>query len=415
MPKIYINQGHGGVDPGAVDYQGRQEDDSNFICGSILRDLLADAGYEVLVARTGDYEVKMAEVVTTAKNWGADIFLDIHADWVGNPDVYGPHVIKSIHAHPNTYEDVLAGLVLNHLCEATERPSPRGVWSKESTVYPGKDYYYTIRETPMPGLIIERGFLSNPKEADLLFDVEFLRKQAMAIKTALDEFFALTWTPVIGAPQVTLEQAKAWAKKRGAHQRFIDVADLYWHWGIQYGIRPEISYCQAAKETAFGKYTGIVKPEMHNWCGLKTANASGDRLEDHASFPDDYTGVHAHFQHIGVYVGLAPLSPLVDPRYEKVKSAPWANSLKYIEEFGTRWAPDANYGRSIVTHYLIDLMSTTVVPPGPSYDELVKTINELKAENERLVADLIELKGFVTAGVNDIEKTINQMKELIEV
>jgi N-acetylmuramoyl-L-alanine amidase len=415
LPKVYINQGHGGLDPGAVDPQGREEDDSNFICGSILKDLLLDDGYEVLVARTGDYEVKMAEAVSTARSWGADVFLDIHADWTGNSAVYGPHIIKSIHAFPNTYEDILARLILEYICKATERPSSRGIWSKESTTNPGKDYYYTLRETAMPALIIERGFLSNPEEADLLFNLEYLRKQAKGIKAGLDTFFALSWTAVIGTPQVTLEQARQWAQKRGAHQRFIDVADLYWYWSILYGIRPEIAYCQAAKETNFGKFTGIVQPHMHNWCGLKTADASGDRVEDHASFPDDSTGVHAHIQHIGVYIGLSPLSPLVDPRYERVKSAEWANRLKYIEEFGSRWAPDPNYGRSIVSHYLIDLLNTVIVPPGPSYEELVEKLEEMKMENERLSVELTELVGFMSAGLDDIEKTTKAIKELLEV
>ena len=59
-------------------------------------------------------------------------------------------------------------------------------------------------------------------------------------------------TPILGTPMVTLEQARAWAQKRGAHQRFIDVAEWYWYYGDKTGIRPEVLYAQAAKETALG-------------------------------------------------------------------------------------------------------------------------------------------------------------------
>ena len=35
-------------------------------------------------------------------------------------------------------------------------------------------------------------------------------------------------------------------------------------------IRAEVLFAQAAQETMYGKYGGVVLPEYHNWAGLKT-------------------------------------------------------------------------------------------------------------------------------------------------
>lgn len=166
-----------------------------------------------------------------------------------------------------------------------------------------------------------------------------------------------TQTAIVGSAQATVEQAKKWAQGRGAHQRYIDVADIYWKYGAQTGIRPEVLYAQAAKETNFGKYTGRVQPEQNNWAGIKTIDATGDLPEDHESFatPDD--GVRAHFNHMAAYVGIAPAGE-PHARYNKVKTINWAGSVKYVEELGGKWAPEPTYGQDLLNNYLTPLLET---------------------------------------------------------
>lgn len=164
---------------------------------------------------------------------------------------------------------------------------------------------------------------------------------------------------LVGDATVTFEQAKAWAKKRGAHQRYIDIADLYWEYGEITGIRPEILYAQAAKETGFGKYGGNVIPEQNNWAGIKTRTATGDTTYDHESFETPEDGVRAHFNHMSAYIGLDPIG---EPhgRYYSVKSIAWAGTVKYIEELGGKWCPDLYYGYSIYYNYLIAMQEMDV-------------------------------------------------------
>lgn len=164
-------------------------------------------------------------------------------------------------------------------------------------------------------------------------------------------------TPLIGESVATLEQAKKWAQNRGAHQRYIDIADLYWKYGELTGIRADVLYAQAAKETNFGKYTGQVKPEQNNWAGIKKYGATGDLPEDHEDFATPEDGVRGHFNHMCAYVGLNPVG---EPhgRYRSVKSLSWAGTVKTVEQLGGKWCPDANYGVSIINNYLNPMINT---------------------------------------------------------
>lgn len=164
-----------------------------------------------------------------------------------------------------------------------------------------------------------------------------------------------TYTPLVAPAQISAEKAKEWAKSKGAAQRFIDIADTYWKYGEITGIRPEILYAQAAKETKFGLYGGNVIPEQNNWAGIKVAGATGDTTYDHESFatPDD--GVRAHFNHMSAYIGLAPIGEPHGRYYSAAKLA-WAGQVKYLEELGGKWCPDLYYGYSILNNYLTPML-----------------------------------------------------------
>ncbi len=164
-------------------------------------------------------------------------------------------------------------------------------------------------------------------------------------------------TAITGQPEATVCQAQQWARNRGAHQRFINIAPVYWEYGEITGIRPEVLYAQSAKETNFGKYTGQVKPAQNNWAGIKTRDATGDRPEDHDTFASPRDGVRAHFNHMSAYVGLSPVG-IPHDRYHLVMTIDWAGSIRDIRQLGGRWAPDPGYGISIIDHYLFSLLFT---------------------------------------------------------
>ena len=161
-------------------------------------------------------------------------------------------------------------------------------------------------------------------------------------------------TPMTGTPEVTLEQAKAWAKSKNAADIYVDIADTYWKYGEITGIKPEVLYAQAALETGYGHYGNRVTADMNNWAGIKKYGHNGDATEDHESFatPDD--GVRAHFNHMCAYIGLAPIGE-VHGRYNSVMTLSWAGTVKYVEQLGGKWCPNLYYGYMIVRNYINDM------------------------------------------------------------
>ncbi|NPV92074.1 MAG: N-acetylmuramoyl-L-alanine amidase [Firmicutes bacterium] len=193
--KVCIDPGHGGGDPGAMGINGRPEKETNLRVALFVEQDLKRRGIEVLMTRRDDRDVGLSERCQMANQWGADIFVSLHADAGGGTSAKGHHAMHSIHSQPGKGGNKLARLLVDQVTLATGRqPFPRGdngVWTRESEKNPGVDYYAVIRETDMSAVIIERGFLTNPEDASLLFDETFLRKQAQGIARAIMLYFGL--------------------------------------------------------------------------------------------------------------------------------------------------------------------------------------------------------------------------------
>ncbi len=154
-------------------------------------------------------------------------------------------------------------------------------------------------------------------------------------------------TALISGATATYLQAQNWAIYKNAHERFVDIAPVYWEYGHKTGIRPEILYAQAALETGYGHYTGNVPANHNNWAGIKTATGSGHRAEDFESFSTPLDGVRGHFNHMSAYTGLPPIGK-PHGRYYTVTSIPWAGTMRYAEDLSGKWAPHPDYHERIV-------------------------------------------------------------------
>lgn len=195
MPRVCIDPGHGGSDPGCLAVNGRTEKETNLRVSLFVEQELKKHGIEVMLTRWDDRDVDLYERCAMANRWRADIFVSLHADAAGGPSAKGHHAIHSIHSKPGQGGNKLARLLVDQVTLTTGRqPFPRGdrgVWSRESQKRPGTDYYAVIRETDMPAVILERGFLTNPEDAELLFDDGFLRCQAQGIARAILMYFGV--------------------------------------------------------------------------------------------------------------------------------------------------------------------------------------------------------------------------------
>ncbi|MBE6070834.1 MAG: hypothetical protein E7208_02630 [Clostridium butyricum] len=186
---------------------------------------------------------------------------------------------------------------------------------------------------------------------------------------------------IISASDVTIEQAKQWAQSKGASQTFISLADLYFKYSGECGqVNPAIAYVQAAKETKFGKFGGVIDESYKNPCGLKIT-AGGDNYDPkaHQKFSSWDDGVKAHLDHLALYAGANgyPKSNTSDPRhFSTIKG-----KAVTVKALGGKWAPSQTYGDEVNKYYneLISvsgnknmatapiLKKTIVIDPGHNY------------------------------------------------
>ena len=123
---------------------------------------------------------------------------------------------------------------------------------------------------------------------------------------------------------------------------------IYYEEATAEGVRPEVAYVQAMKETGFLQYGGDASIEQYNFAGIGT---TGNGVPGN-SYADVRTGILAQVQHLKAYATTEPLNEAcVDERYEYVKkaAAPYVQWLGNQENpQGTGWATGKNYGYDIV-------------------------------------------------------------------
>lgn len=123
------------------------------------------------------------------------------------------------------------------------------------------------------------------------------------------------------------------------------------------GVRVEVAFCQAMKETGFLTYTGDVRIEQYNFAGI---GATGGGVAGN-SFDSVRSGIRAQIQHLKAYASTEALTyACVDPRFRYVKRG----TTPYVEWLGIQenpngggWAAAKNYGGSIINDYIVKLFS----------------------------------------------------------
>ncbi len=165
---------------------------------------------------------------------------------------------------------------------------------------------------------------------------------------------------IIGPPSTDLDNVlfNLSVDTNGVHPRFIDqMVNPLWDAAMKYTIDPVGVIAQAYKETGMGNYTGKVKPEFFNTCGLKVryqnlnfteyANPQpllGDQPLAHAMFANWQVGAIAHVQHLRAYAGWPIDDMVIDPRYTYITNK-WCENF---EDLSGKWAPALDYGQKIV-------------------------------------------------------------------
>ncbi|WP_139491936.1 N-acetylmuramoyl-L-alanine amidase [Brevibacillus dissolubilis] len=171
---IVIDPGHGGKDSGAIGTAGNQEKAFNLAVGNRLIELLKQhPEFQVAATRTTDVFPTLQERADLANKMEADLFLSIHA----NSFQASTRGTETFYYHANSKS--LAQVVHRHLLSATSFPDRK---TKVGNLY-------VLRNTTMPAVLIEAGFLSNPTENQQLMSPAFQEKVAQALAAAIVEYY----------------------------------------------------------------------------------------------------------------------------------------------------------------------------------------------------------------------------------
>ena len=167
MPKIYIDQGHNPTSPNTgAEGNGLREQDVTYEVGRALAALLRQSGnYEVRLSRpTPDTKLGASNAgslrarVEDANAWGADYFISIHTNASEERSASG---VEAFSYARDTRAFNLGADIVDNLSEAT------GLTTRGMKVRPG---LYVLKKTNMPAVLVEIGFITNPRDAALMRD-----------------------------------------------------------------------------------------------------------------------------------------------------------------------------------------------------------------------------------------------------
>jgi N-acetylmuramoyl-L-alanine amidase len=171
--KVVIDAGHGGEDPGAPSVTGHWEKAFNLaVARKVYKLLELDGEITPYMTRSDDTYIGLYERAAIANGLGADLFISIHANRYTSS-------ISGVETYYNRPESLkLAEVLHKHMLRATGLPD-RGV---------RKANFVVIRETTMPAVLLESGYLSNQKDAKLLFTESVQDRIAAEIVAGIKEY-----------------------------------------------------------------------------------------------------------------------------------------------------------------------------------------------------------------------------------
>ena len=187
---VVVDAGHGLPDGGAVGIGGTVEQKINLGVSKKVEEVLSGKGIKVIMTRTDDNclseqtegkslrEMKKEDMnkrLKIIKQSNADLFVSIHMNQFPKPQVNGLRLFYD-KSHPETKE--LAELMQERMSEVTG--------AKMYAVKTADQSLFLMKNPPVPALLVECGFISNPDEEKKLNDEDYQARLAWAIAEAVE-------------------------------------------------------------------------------------------------------------------------------------------------------------------------------------------------------------------------------------
>jgi N-acetylmuramoyl-L-alanine amidase len=247
---VVIDPGHGGEDPGALGRRKTREKDIVLKISKKLRDILKKRGYQAFLTREGDYYVSFKKRLLTAREYGADLFISIHADACRNRGVRGASVYclstrgatneaARLLAQSENLSDIIGGslngqnndesdpITLNMLQTETINQSVEfGATVLKDIKKVNRLKFSKVHMAPfrvlklpdVPSVVVETAYISNPREELLLRSSAYQTDVAWAIASAVNKFLPLPYSA-----------DKTWASRAAHPQKAYSTEEVIYH------------------------------------------------------------------------------------------------------------------------------------------------------------------------------------------
>ncbi|HEP1794745.1 TPA: GBS Bsp-like repeat-containing protein [Streptococcus suis] len=195
---VYIDPGHGGADSGAS-YGGVHEKTLAMNVANKLKANLLALGINVLMTRTADYNVDfVTERSRMANSSNADLFISLHFNatgagttrakgietyWYQSNPSYPSKINQAYHNDPTRLAEsqILANQVQASLIKETGAYN-RGV---------KRETFAVLRETKIPAVLVEMGFMDNPSELQVIKQDSYQTKLAKALAQGIANWYGI--------------------------------------------------------------------------------------------------------------------------------------------------------------------------------------------------------------------------------
>ena len=226
---------------------------------------------------------------------------------------------------------------------------------------------------------------------------------------------------IVSTVDTSLESVEAWARSKNATETFVGLAKLYKQYAeSRGGVNWVVAYVQAAKETGYGRFGGVLDESYHNPCGLKNPSGGGDYDPNaHKRFDTWEQGVLAHLDHLALYASADgfPKTKYVDKWKNEPLAADETYDPRHIGWFGTAsgilgkakdvigltgsWASDPNYGIDLFRLYC-ETSNSEYLP--------AKSNLESPSNSEIIVNGKLRIKGWAlhAFGIKEIKVLVDK-------
>ncbi|MEG0018025.1 MAG: N-acetylmuramoyl-L-alanine amidase [Hydrogenoanaerobacterium sp.] len=185
LPSFVIDAGHGGMDGGAVGIHNELEKDINLAVAVTLNDMLKAGGYSTVMVRSDDISVhdpvytsarqqKISDIknrLKLAEETPNAVFVSIHQNLFRQQSCNGAQIFYS----KNNPQSAALAEALRLQFKTILMPQ------NERAIKQAQKNLYILYHATCPAVLVECGFLSNPKESILLSDEEYQHKVAFTI------------------------------------------------------------------------------------------------------------------------------------------------------------------------------------------------------------------------------------------